>query len=904
MAIYHFSAQVVSRSQGRSAVAAAAYRSAEELHDKRLEKTHNFTNKNDVLEKEILLPDGAPKWMANREQLWNAVEQKENRKDAQLAREINIALPRELNQNQNWELAKDFVQREFVDKGMVADLTFHAKGSKEDDQPHVHIMLSMREITEDGFGQKVRNWNDKELLKSWREHWGERCNLELARHGFDVQIDHRSLDAQAINLEPQAKVGSKAASPEMERFIEHQELAHRNGERIAANPEIALDAITRQQSTFTHQDLARFINRHTDGETQFTEVYEKVKASPAIVYLGRDDANRDRYTTNSMLALEQEMLATANKLNGTHQHEVDEQYQQAAIANKTLSTEQLQAFKHLVNNNDLVCVIGFAGTGKSYCLGAAREAWEKQGFKVMGATLSGIAAENLESGSGIKSFTVANRLWHWERGREKLTSKDVLVVDEVGMLGSRQMAAILAEVVEAKAKIATIGDFEQLQAIEAGAAGRAIAESVGTVMLTDVRRQLEPWQKEATKDFAEGRTKEGLLAYEEHDNIHKFITRAEAVKCMVEQWDEVRSQTPERSQIMLAYTKAEVKELNEYARSLCRKHGELGEDFGVKTSRGIRDFAVGDRVYFLRNENHELHVKNGTLGTVKELDGTNFAIKLDFPNAKGCDLVQFKIQDYRDIEHGYAATVHKAQGITVDRAYILASRYFDKHTNYVAMSRHREGADLYYAKEEFASFAELSRILGRERAKDVSLDYMQSRNLETQETKLLELNKVEQNTQYNMVLTEERARQAELRLTWREEGFVSCKSLQELVNATGLELTGKFKEGDHGVLIGKAKIGKTNFVVVKQHEEQGFVVREKELGVTRLNHEVVIEKYQDTYGCDLLRGINPEFQQQHDARMQELEQQRQEREIQKQQKEQEKIQQQALQRELSRGFER
>ena len=487
MAIYHFSVQVVSRSQGRSSVAAAAYRAAENLHDERLNKSYDFTKKNDVLEKEILLPIGAPKWMQNREQLWNAVEKKENRKDAQVAREINIALPLELNQAQNWELVKDFVQREFVDKGMVADLTFHAGGTKDKPQPHVHVILTMREVNEDGFGQKVREWNSKELLQSWRERWAERCNLELAKVGLDIKIDHRTLEAQAINLEPQTKIGPKAASPEMARFIEHQELAHRNGERIKANPEIALDAITRQQSTFTYQDLARFINRHTDSEVQFTVVYEKVKASPSIVYLGKDDANRDRYTTNSMLALEQEMLATANKLNITHQHEVAEAHQLAALKDKTLSTEQLQAFKHLVSNKDLVCVIGYAGTGKSYCLGAAREAWEKQGFNVIGATLSGMAAKNLESSSGIKSFVVANRLWRWERGQEKLTSKDVLVVDEVGMLGSRQMAAILAEVAGAKAKLATIGDFEQLQVIEAGAAGRAITESVGAVMLTEIR---------------------------------------------------------------------------------------------------------------------------------------------------------------------------------------------------------------------------------------------------------------------------------------------------------------------------------------------------------------------------------------------------------------------------------
>jgi Ti-type conjugative transfer relaxase TraA len=829
------------------------------LHDERLDKTHDFTSKNDVLEKEILLPDGAPEWMKDREALWNAVEKKENRKDAQSAREINIALPKELNKKQNWELARDFVNQEFVSKGMVADLTFHAGGSKEESQPHIHIMLTMREVNEEGFGQKVRSWNDKELLKSWREHWGERCNVELARHGFDIQIDHRSLDAQGIDLEPQSKIGAKSAQIKMARLVEHQELAERNGERLKANPEIALEAITRQQSTFTHQDLARFVNRHTKDETQFTEVYDLVKASAEIVYLGKDDANRERYTTNTMLTMETEMLATANKLNTTHQHIVPEQHQKAALENRTLSEEQLEAFNHLVGNKDLVCVIGYAGTGKSYVLGAARDAWERSDLRVTGATLSGIAAENLESGSGIKSYTVANRLWHWERGNHRLTDKDVLVIDEVGMLGSRQMTAVLAEVAKAKAKVAIVGDFEQLQAIEAGAAGRAIAEEVGYVTLSDIRRQIEPWQKAATKDFAENRTKEGLLAYEKHDNIHKFITKAEAIKNMVEQWDEVHSQSPEKSQIMLAYTKAEVKDLNDYARSLCRKHGELGEDFGVKTARGIREFAVGDRVYFLRNENHTLHVKNGTLGTIKELDGTNFTIKLDAPNIKQQDAVQFSVKDYRDIEHGYAATIHKAQGITVDRAHVLASKYFDKHTTYVAMSRHKDGADLYYAREEFAGFHELTRVLGRDGAKDVTLDYAQNRNIELNETKSLQINQFEQQERYSAVLNQERMQQAEQRLLARQYDNNLRQGLSELTKKHDLNFSLEIKTGEKGSYIGLVELAGKKYGVLQQEERTAKLIPADCLESKVMHKEVTIEKAHDKKGNEYLRGFQQEI---------------------------------------------
>ena len=264
MAIYHFSGTVISRSQGRSAVACAAYRSATQLYDNRYEKTHNYTAKKDVTHTEILLPSQALEWMAERERLWNFVEATEKRKDAQLAREFNFSLPRELALAQNIALAREFVKREFVDKGMIADLCIHNDKMPDGQlQPHAHVMLTMRQVTSEGFGQKVREWNRKENLLVWREAWSEVANRHLFLHGHDVKIDHRSLDVQGIALEPQHKIGPALARERLARLEDHQRIARENGEKLLADPTIALTAITRQQSTFTHQDLARFVSRHT-----------------------------------------------------------------------------------------------------------------------------------------------------------------------------------------------------------------------------------------------------------------------------------------------------------------------------------------------------------------------------------------------------------------------------------------------------------------------------------------------------------------------------------------------------------------------------------------------------------------------------------------------------------------
>ena len=232
----------------------------------------------------------------------------------------------------------------------------------------------------------------------------------------------------------------------------------------------------------------------------------------------------------------------------------------------------------------------------------AREAWEADGYQVRGAALSGIAAEQLEAGAGIASRTVHSLLFQWEQGREALTDRDVLVVDEAGMIGSRQMERLLSRAEAAGAKVVLVGDPEQLQAIEAGAAFRAIAERVGAVEITEVRRQREAWQQQATRELATGRTDAALARYERAGMVQGHATLDEAKAAIIAGWDAARQENPEARQIMLAYRRDDVRDLNERARAVRQAAGELGEDYRVQTERGARDFAAGDRVYFLRNE--------------------------------------------------------------------------------------------------------------------------------------------------------------------------------------------------------------------------------------------------------------------------------------------------------------
>jgi Ti-type conjugative transfer relaxase TraA len=732
MAIYHFSAKVISRSSGSSAVASAAYRCAGRLHDERLDRAHDFSNKSGVAHSEVMLPEGAPERLGDRSTLWNEVEAGELRKDAQLSREVEFAIPRELTQAQGIELARDFVQAEFVERGMIADLNVHWDvGSDGLAKPHAHVMLTMREVNADGFGAKVRDWNRTELIDTWRERWAGHVNERLASLDIDVRIDHRSLADQGIDLEPQNKIGPAASRMgfdglEAERIAEHSEIARRNGDRIITNPGIALDAITHNQATFTKRDLAMFVHRHSDGKDQFDLAMSAVQASPDFVALGQDGKGEDRFTSRAMIEVEARLerateIMAARNLHGVADRCKESALESAEMRGLILSGEQRDAFDHATNGKDLGVVIGYAGTGKSAMLGVAHKAWEDTGYQVRGAALSGIAAENLEAGSGIASGTIASLEHQWAQGRDLLTANDVLVIDEAGMIGSRQMERVLSAAEKAGAKVVLVGDAEQLQAIEAGAAFRSVAERHGGVEITEIRRQQVDWQRDATRHLATGRTGEAISAYADRDMVHVADTREGARAELVKGWERARLDTPGQSQIILTHTNDEVRTLNELARGKLREDGRLGEDVTIKAERGERQFATGDRLMFLRND-RELGVKNGTLGTVAEIDQQHIVVCLDDGRS-----VAFDTKNYAHVDHGYAATIHKAQGVTVDRTHVLATPGMDRHSTYVALSRHREGVALHYGSDDFADQSKLVRALSRDRSKDMANDYKPER---------------------------------------------------------------------------------------------------------------------------------------------------------------------------------
>ncbi|HXM71132.1 MAG TPA: AAA family ATPase, partial [Thermoanaerobaculia bacterium] len=436
-----------------------------------------------------------------------------------------------------------------------------------------------------------------------------------------------------------------------------------------------VDRVSSTRASFTVADLERAAFYQAESVALVREAMQ----SQHVLELGRHAHGPVRYASREYVEVEARMFAAAGELAARANLRLDV----AGVA-RTLerfphfSDEQRAAVLHATTGNDLAQVVGRAGAGKTSAARAIAAAYRDQGYDVRGAALAGKAAEGLQLEAGIPSRTLASLEHAWDKGRDLLHGGTVLAIDEAGMVDARQLSRVLDQAQARGAKVVLLGDPAQLKAIGAGDAYRGLLETHPSVSLETIRRQVEPWQQQASEHLAAGRVPTALDAYDQAGRLHWTDTRAELVaRYMID-----RAEHPAGSQLIVAYRNADARGLNDAVRDARRAVGELAHP---AVAIGGRDYAAGDRIVFLSND-HQGHqvanldrgaqasgVKNGTLGTIEHAAPERLTVRLDDGRA-----VAFHPGEYKDIAHGYAVTIHKSQGATVDRTYALADPLMDR----------------------------------------------------------------------------------------------------------------------------------------------------------------------------------------------------------------------------------
>jgi Ti-type conjugative transfer relaxase TraA len=932
MALAHGRLKMISRSN-RNTVRALAYRAGCKVYDHRIGEWMVTSKKiYEVQHVELLLPQEAPEWALELRNLIaidrqkgvqkfsNIVEAAERRGDAQVYREYEFALPRELTDEQGIKLANEFIQDQLCGQGMTVLANFHLDVDEEtgERKPHCHALMLTRRLTEFELSfKKEVDWNRRSLGSELREQFVAYTNFHLKMHGFEERLDHRSYAERGIEIEPQPKRGTNIKDMEFrvgnnpkdlfsvassEKAIAFRESKLRNVCRIIRNPEIVLDIVSKHHSTFMWVDVEKVLNRYIDDRDFYKQVEQKLKNSKELVLLRYESVkNKDGsiedcsiYTTRSMLESEINLVTLAERLSktkshGVYRHKVNAfmiQFDQKLSEYGGLSVDQKKALHHITSSDQLSCIVGYAGAGKTTTLEVAKEIWELDGYKVYGLAPTGRAAQNL-SLSGISSQTLHKFLKSHKEGRCQYKRNSILILDEAGMVDTERFDEFLQAVDDLKVKAVIVGDGAQLQPVEAGPAFRLITEKIGSSSLEKVIRQQEVWQQEATKLFGSLKTQQALQTYhqkgyvqfieEKEIPIHEFIERRDHLKIvetynlsrritgniyhsmieeikdqhpderepyrfisshkdytlyqewrdikiictnymkqnlkeckaymkelgvdpqsfaeqfvdktksfkeqkleaisLAQQWQlpkldshqrkhicDLREETkkaliqewylsfkkdPHKSHLIMTYSKVDTAALNEEARILTKKdgivskeeylltvHKEDEDDFGDKIiTKEEKHFAKGDRILFLRNDN-SLGVRNGTLGTILDIDRHKIKVKLDHGNE-----VSFAPKLYPYFDQGWATNIHKSQGITVDRTFLLATHETFCNLTYVGMTRHREFVKVFGSKLDFWREEIFFKRLSSSQEKLSSLDYAKDYDSISLPKKILNLRK-------------------------------------------------------------------------------------------------------------------------------------------------------------------
>jgi Ti-type conjugative transfer relaxase TraA len=736
VAIQFARARYISRSSGGSAVRSAAYNERTAITSERTGELFTFRHRDAPEHHDVLLPEGAAEKFADSAVLWNAAEAAEKRKDAQVAREIVLALPSDagISGEDRIALAKSFAEQHFVANGLAVQLDVHAphEGDSESERAnwHAHLLITTRRLEGKGFAAKKARDLDPEVRRAggravvadgeaWGELWRDHQNRYFVEHGLGIRVDPAATHAQE-HIGPVRMRKAGAA------IVERAETIRRANEAAARDPDQVLATLTRNNATFTERDLDRHLTKHIadDGERATTKAAVLGHAETLKLYDRASGEAAERYTTKTVRAQERAALADAKAVaRARHQPAVSPAATDAAAASRSLRPDQRQAFDHAVAAGGLKLIEGRAGTGKSYSLAAIRDAHALDGRRVIGLAPTNAVAQDLTADGFANASTAHAELFKLKNGRTRWDRNTVVVVDEAAMLDSKVTGELFAEARRAGAKMILAGDDRQLASIERGGLFTELRQRHGAAEITEITRQRTDWQRQAARDLAEGRFAEAVTAFDRAGAITWTNDHVDARAALVAAWKHDTVADPAATRFVFAYTNRDVDALNAELRQVRRDRGELaGLDIRFVTKHGPADFAPGDRVQFT-DTLKPARLYNGNVGTITAIDAAAGTIRarLDAASGQQGREVVWSASEFDGFRHGYAGTIYKGQGRTLDHTYLYHTHHWRAAASYVALTRQRESAQVFVARETARDAVQLARQMARGEIKAASV---------------------------------------------------------------------------------------------------------------------------------------------------------------------------------------
>lgn len=426
------------------------------------------------------------------------------------------------------------------------------------------------------------------------------------------------------------------------------------------------------------------------------------------------------FTTRTVRDEEINIITRGQSLDRRERHSITEDEAVQIAIDKGLSQEQAVAMKHLTDEGDLKVLEAAAGTGKSYMLNAAREAWEREGYHVIGASFTNNVVNALSKDGFSDARTVHALLHAHESGSTKayVPRDAVIVVDEAGQIDNQLMTRTLKMAEETGSKLVLVGDRRQLESISRGGMFAELSDNIGHASLSEIRRQSRDWDRKAAEAFSEYRFRDGLELYDDNDRISWNKNIELAKEQLIETWA-ADTKDGLGKRFVFAQSNEVVDALNEELQAIRIERGQLEDGYEYTYGERTTLFHSGDRVLF-KTTDKKRGMARGMLGEIEAIDGDIFTVLAD--NGKRLE-IDMATGNSPDLRLGYAGTIYGGQGKTLDRTYLLHQRNWKDQSSYVAMTRAKEGARLFVSRGNAKNIDELAALMGEKSSLGASIQY-------------------------------------------------------------------------------------------------------------------------------------------------------------------------------------